>query len=431
VPLVGKVAIVTGAGRERASDEATISNRGLPRQFWLLVGAVFIFLVGVQMCLPYEGLFMHRRLGVSITVVGLTIGSAAFVGLPMQVLAGALADRFGRRLVLLAGACGSIALYFGLAVASTLWQVVVVLVIEAASGWGMFLTGSSTMVADLVPPERRSEAFGLVRIASYAGIILGPIAAGALFRIDESFRLQFAAGGIVSSTYLGFVLVLIRETKPESGSPHRLATSVKGYAVVLRDARFVAFCAISLLPLYCFGQFWSIFPFILRDVLGLSPASWGRLLALFAVTGIVLVYPVTRFTATWDNLILMAVGSALIGGGIAGATLGVGGAGLVLMVVLISLGVILFIPVSSTVITCLAPLELRGRYVAVWMVVWLGGYALGPLLGGFALDRLGGRGAGLLLLASGLSGAALYSLMMGGRGSHAPASVPECAIEIK
>jgi MFS family permease len=37
-------------------------------------------------------------------------------------------------------------------------------------------------------------------------------------------------------------------------------------------------------------------------------------------------------------------------------------------------------PVSSSVVTEMAPVELRGRYVAVWTLVWTFGLSLGPVL---------------------------------------------------
>ena len=86
-----------------------------------------------------------------------------------------------------------------------------------------------------------------------------------------------------------------------------------------------------------------------------------------------------------------------------------------LCVVSLSFGVVLLIPITSTVVSRLAPPELRGRYMGAWTLVYMGGYALGPLLGGWALDALGGRGAFLAVAAVGLLGAALFPLLRGGR----------------
>ena len=73
----------------------------------------------------------------------------------------------------------------------------------------------------------------------------------------------------------------------------------------------------------------------------------------------------------------------------------------------------------------LAPAALRGRYMGSWTLVYMGGYALGPLLGGWALDALGGRGAFAVVAAAGLLGALLFPLLRTragaarrGRGRH-------------
>ena len=78
---------------------------------------------------------------------------------------------------------------------------------------------------------------------------------------------------------------------------------------------------------------------------------------------------------------------------------------------MISFGIVLFIPFSSTIVSHLAPAELRGRYMGFWTLVYMGGYAIGPLLGGWALDALGGRGAFVTIAAAGLLGAALFPLL--------------------
>ena len=73
----------------------------------------------------------------------------------------------------------------------------------------------------------------------------------------------------------------------------------------------------------------------------------------------------------------------------------------------------LLIPIASTVVSRLAPVELRGRYMGVWTLVYMGGYALGPLLGGWALDALGGRGSFAITAAVCLLGAVLFPLLRG------------------
>jgi MFS family permease len=74
---------------------------------------------------------------------------------------------------------------------------------------------------------------------------------------------------------------------------------------------------------------------------------------------------------------------------------------------------VLLIPLSATVAAELAPAALRGRYMGAWTLVQMGGYALGPALGGLVIDRLGAHSAFALAGGLALLGALLYALMAG------------------
>ncbi len=422
----------------RLRDEA----RTFPRQFWLLTLGIFIYLIGVESAYPFETLYLNGRLGVTMTTVGLILGVTVLAGLPFQIVGGALTDRLGRRPVLFFGVAGSAALYAAFGLAHDLTQLVAFIAWEAAFGWPMYLTASNAMIADLTPLERRTEAFGITRVALNAGMVVGPLLAGSVLVVDPSFRASFLLGAAICCVFLVIIVVGIRETRPgrdDHPGPPRNATArplersrsgespatartrrvgLGGYAVVLRDRRFVLFCLAALLPLYGFGQLWSIFPVALEKAQGLSPESWSRLLALYALTGTLVQYPLVRVVRRRDSMLLMAAASALIGVGMGAAVwLPHGWATRGLMLV-ISLGVMLLIPISTTVVSRLAPVALRGRYMGAWTLVWLGGYALGPLFGGLTLDSLGARGAYLLVALTGLGGAALFPLL---RARHRPA----------
>jgi len=74
---------------------------------------------------------------------------------------------------------------------------------------------------------------------------------------------------------VAIVLTVFRETRPVVATREPFATTLRGYRQVLRDRRYLAFCAVTLLPLYGFGQIWSMLPVMLRDRHGVSPHT-GR-----------------------------------------------------------------------------------------------------------------------------------------------------------
>jgi MFS family permease len=436
--------------------------RGLPRQFWLLALGTLVFLIGIDMCFPFETLYLTQRLDISMTTVGLIIGIMSFVGVPFQIPGGALADRLGRRPLIMVGILGTMTLYLGVAFAPSLWVIVLAFGIEAVIGWSMFLTGSNAMIADLVPFHRRAEAYSLTRTAVSIGASIGPLLASWILSATGSFRLSFVVGTAICAVFLLMVILFFKETRPrpaadpvapvsgggsvavESDTEARPADAVAepaapmapqpappvekvlpgprrgGYARVLRDRRFLLFLGAALLPTYCFAQIWVTLPVLLHDLHGTSPQSWGLLLALYSVTSAIIQFPLVRSLRHRDAVRLIGLGSLLIGCALGGLALAPYGWLTVLLMVVLATGVVLFMPLVPTVVSHMAPADLRGRYMGVWTLVYVGGYGLGPLFGGWALDSLGPRGAYLVALAVGMCGGLLFFLLAAAR--KAPAS---------
>lgn len=402
----------SAAPRRGLYGRARAELRVFPRQFWLLAAGFLVLLTGIDMCFPFETTYLHDRLGYSMTTIGLLLGVPLLGALPFYIVDGAITDRFGRKPAMVTGVCAVIGVYLTMAFAGALWQIAVAVSIEAAFGWALFLTGSNAMIADLVSLERRAEAYSITRVALHIGMVVGPLVAAAILAADPSYRSLFLAGAAICAGFVGIVLTVFRETLPkEARTGEPLHLTVRGYATVLRDRRFLGFCAVALLPLYAFGQIWSTFPVMLRNAHGVSPRTWGLLLAFYALSVAVLQYPVIRWLRRRDHVMLMAAASAFIGTGLGGAVLVPWGVATLACVFVLGQGTLLLIPISSTVSAELAPVALRGRYMGAWTLVQMAGYALGPTFGGSAMDALGERGAAVVIVAFGLAGAALYWLM--------------------
>jgi len=384
--------------------------KGLPRPLWLLAAGTVVYLIGVEMSYPYETLYLHGRLGVSMTTLGLILGITLLATLPLQVIGGALCDKVGRRPVLILGILGSMTLYGGLALTTDLTVIVAIIAFEAAFGWAQYVTASNAIIADVTTMEQRAEAFSVSRVALNLGIAIGPLIALPLLAHDPSFRLNFVASAVVIAGFLVIVVAWVKETRPADVQAGSVFASFRGYGKVLRDRVMLAFCLIILLPCFAFGQIWATLPVMLNDLHGVTAQRWSVAMIAYGLCLVVLQYPVVRVLGRGDLMLAMALSCVSQGLGI-GAAAFVPWPWTLACIAAIALGIVLMIPIASTVVSRLAPVELRGRYMGVWTLIFMGGYALGPLLGGWALEALGGRASFAMTGAVCLLGAALFPLL--------------------
>jgi DHA1 family tetracycline resistance protein-like MFS transporter len=135
---------------------------------------------------------------------------AQFFGAPVL---GGLSDRFGRRPVLLISLFGLAADYLLMAFAPTLGWLFVGRLISGLTAAGMAV--ANAYIADVTPPEKRAQTFGLIGAAWGVGFILGPSIGGLLG--DVYIRLPFmAAAGLTLLGALYGVVVLPESLKAEN-----------------------------------------------------------------------------------------------------------------------------------------------------------------------------------------------------------------------
>jgi MFS family permease len=385
--------------------------RDYPNQFWVLVAGIFVYVAAAALAFPYEGIYLHNVLGVSMTWVGVVFGLVPAAVIPLQIWGGQLTDRLGRRSMLVVSVISGVGWFVGFAFVREVWQVALLVAVESSIGWPLFQTASNAMIADLLPPEQRAEGFSITRVAMNLGVVLGPAAAGIALGWGVSFRQLFLAAAAGCLVMLAMVLAWVDESRPAgvAGQARPVdAAGHSGYGIVLADRRFLLFCAVAVLPVFCIGNFGSIYSVYITGYLDIPYGTWGWLLAMNALIVAVVQYPLVRVLKWRNRMVLLAVSSALLGIGIGGSAFAGALASLVVLVVVMSLGEVLLSPVASAEVSDFAPEAVRGRYMGVWTVVWNGGAALGPAFGGWAMDAIGGREAFFVLLIVGLAGAGLF-----------------------
>lgn len=141
-----------------------------------------------------------------------TWGALQLICSPIQ---GMMSDRFGRRPVLLISIFGLGVDYLFMAFAPTLWLLYIGRIINGITAASFSTAGA--YIADITPPEKRAQRFGLMGAAFSIGFIIGPGLGGKLADID--LRLPFlVSAAMAGANWLYGVFVL-----PESLPPERRA----------------------------------------------------------------------------------------------------------------------------------------------------------------------------------------------------------------
>jgi MFS family permease len=323
------------------------------------------------------------------------VGTAAAVAALVSTLpAGALADRWNRRRVMLltngvrAVALGALAAAVLVGVAT--WPMVLAAAVVTSAASGLFYAAHTGLVAEVVPPEQLQPAFAANEARTYGAGLVGPPAGGALFGFAPAA--PFVADAV--SYVCSFVAVrLIRghaEPAPATGEkpmPIRQAVA-EGIKFVARSPLLRALAIQAPLVNLAFSGLLFSMILGLREG-GAAPAVIGFALASIGVGGILgslLAVRTTRMSL-WTTLVLITL---------AGAALTVTAA-LILpspaAALPLALLVLLIPRVNSAIMARLigsTPANLHGRVSsAVGVSSGLLG-ALAPLAAGLLVSRFGG-----------------------------------------
>lgn len=136
-----------------------------------------------------------------------------FFSTPIQ---GALADRYGRRPVILVSCLGLGLDFIFMALAPNLAWLFVGRLISAATSASF--TTANAYIADVTAPEQRAKSFGMIGAAFGLGFIVGPLVGGVLGDIDHRLPFWFAAGLALLNFCYG-LLVLPESLPVEKRTP--------------------------------------------------------------------------------------------------------------------------------------------------------------------------------------------------------------------
>ena len=171
--------------------------------FFLAVAANFFFFASFHWIYATLPGFI-QSIGGNLVQVGLATGIFALSAVVARPFAGRLADRWGRRPLLLAGATLFALAPACYALAGSVWPFMAIRVVHGI-GIAAFTTAYTAFVADLAPPAQRGETIGLAGLTSNLGLFFMP-ALGAIVLAQWGYAPHFLAAAGVAT--VGVMLIL-------------------------------------------------------------------------------------------------------------------------------------------------------------------------------------------------------------------------------
>jgi MFS family permease len=220
--------------------------------------AALLAFIAVGAALPVLPTYVRGPLGAGNVAVGVVVGSFSLTSVFCRPLAGRLADRRSRRLVLTAGAL-AMALGGMLYLLADSVPTLVGARLVVGMGEGSLYTAGAAWAVDLAPLERQGFALGLFGLAVWGGLSVGPLA-GELLRTSAGYdavwtltaALPFAAA-LIAAALPAPARAVSMGAPPDARSLFPRAARRPGAALALANFGYAALAGFVVLDLRARG----------------------------------------------------------------------------------------------------------------------------------------------------------------------------------
>lgn len=346
----------------------------------------FLSSAGSGTTFPYLVVYLHDVCGLTGGQVGAVLVGRSLAAVAGSVLGGALSDRHGacRTVVALAATAASAAAVLAAAHGSPVWPGVVAAMV-CTGAEAALVPAMDALLARSVPEHTREKAFSWRNTVVTSGALLGVVGASTAlgtWGVSTGLRWVYA---VDAASFVMLAVLVRRAGGPPQGTPHgqarlhdRHAGQDHGYAAVARDpAMRRTFFFVLLVVAAGFTPLQTGLPVV--TVLTRHVDVLGWLFAANMIVVAVLQVPAQRVLARFPRPLVLAGGTALMGGAWVVLALstdhGVGS--LLAAAVVFALGEVAYMPVVAALVNDLAPPGLAGRYNGAHTLAWTSGFAVG------------------------------------------------------
>ncbi len=351
------------------------------RNFLELCFAVLVSMIGFGLILPLLPIY-GREMGASDVYLGLLTSLFAITRIITSFFGGVLADRVGRKRLIVGGLLAYTAVMFLFGVSTNLYHLLILRACQGAAS-GVVWPVAATMVADIVESKDRGKAMGVFSMMWDTGMAVGPVLGG-LLSAAFTIAIPFFVCSALSLVSALLIARRVKETHFESEKESLVSLQ----SLSFNKLSLIGVCVTGFTVSFAMGLVQPILPLFGNEVIGLDEASIGL---VFGAMGIArfLVKPVSGTLADTVGRKKVAV-MGLITNGIFTTSISFSKTFVSILTLSAAraVGLGMTMPSMNALVTSLTTKEKRGKVMGIYSASRNTGLAVGPLLGGYTFDTL-------------------------------------------
>lgn len=379
--------------------------QAMDRNVWIRFIGETLNGIAMMMLMPFFALYLKDKVD-SLLEVGVIMALSPIAASFGSLIGGRIADIYGRKPIMIFSMASNALLMLGFLFIEGFIPYAILSIFLGLSN-SLFHPAASAMVADVTAPDKRTEAYGLLRMGHNIGAAIGPIMGASVVVLSKN--LVFIIASSTMLFYALLVLMLIQETMPKAALKERGDTKKESesvWKIVLRDKVLIIYLLAGIIVSMGFSQTEGMLPLHfdneMKEIFGKNN-PYPYLMALNGLLVVLFQFQISKWATDKPVGKTMLYGACLFGIGLlfigwlpkwfgeSGANATVILITLLVVYAVYTLGEMIMSPVQMTFVANLAPEHLRGTYMGAASLQWITGNAFGPLLGGLLLDRLLGH----------------------------------------
>jgi MFS family permease len=343
----------------------------------------------------------------------------------LMLLSGALADRFNRRRLMIAGdviRCAAIATIGALSITGRLTVPLVIgLVVVYGAGQAIFQPSFSAIVPTIVPGDLLVEANSLAQfVRPFSMMLLGPLIGGLLIAAFGTGWAFVFDGGTFAFSALMILLMLARPEPRDTESGQRLRSEIaEGLRYVLAHRWLIlAMVGATVSLLATWGPWETLVPYVIKNELHGGPTALGLVFGagglgsvvaalFFGQRGMLPRRPVTALYLAWAIAMFGTAGFGLVTG--------------VWQAMIVALAteacITILVVIWYTLVQRLVPNDLLGRVTSLDWMISIAGVPLSFAIVGPVASAIGAR---MTLVLAGILGGGITLVVMFLPGARDP-----------